>query len=117
MFLKSLHTFQHYFSRIFEELARFDVSRAYHSTGQYTTFERCINIAPSKSRAISGTHLLKTRARTVSFKFSNLAIRAINDCLTPIDNRGRLFLTILFLQQFDEIIATLFPYKKFFSYI
>jgi len=30
------------------------------------------------------------RSRTASFKFSSRAIQAINDCFTPIDNRGRL---------------------------
>ena len=46
-----------------EELTRFDVSRVYF--GQYTAFERCINLAPSKSRAIPGTHLHKTFAHSI----------------------------------------------------
>jgi len=60
----TLHTFQHYLSRI-EELVRFDVSRVYRGTGQYTAFERCINLAPSKSRAISGTHLHEAFAHSI----------------------------------------------------
>jgi len=112
MFLNNtLRTFQYYLSRIFEELTRFDVSRVYF--GQYTAFERCINLAPSKSRAIPALTCTK-RSRTVFFKFSCLAILAINDCLTPIDNRGRL---ALFCSIRCKIIATLFPRKKLFSCI
>jgi len=33
----------------------FDVSRVYHGTGQYTAFD-CINLALSKSCAISSIH-------------------------------------------------------------
>jgi len=39
---------KHYLSRIFEELARFDVFRVYDSTGQYMAFERCIDLALSR---------------------------------------------------------------------
>ena len=72
---------------------------------------------PYQSRAIAlyPTLTCTERLHTVSFKFSSRAIRAINDCLTPIDYRGRL--ATLFLQRFDEIIAVLFLRKKFFSHI
>jgi len=79
------HTLKHNFSHIFEELARF-VSRVYHGTSQYAAFERRINLAPSESCAVS--HLHKTS--TASFELSSRAIRAIKDCLTPIDNCRRL---------------------------
>ena len=103
--------FQHYLSRIFEELAsieiantatknrvyfcdsfcdrQFDVSRIYHSTDQYTVFECCVNFA-DRSLALYPTSICIKRSRTISFKFLNFAIRAINDCFTSIDNRRHL---------------------------
>jgi len=45
------HTLKHNFSRIFDKLARFNVSKVYHSTDQYAAFERCINFAPSEFSA------------------------------------------------------------------
>jgi len=57
MFLNNiLYTFQHYFSCIFEELARFDVSRVYHGTSQcgfWTLYQ-------SRDRSPALYHLHKT---------------------------------------------------------
>jgi len=64
-----------------------------------------------QSRAIKVTrytrHPCTKRSHTISFKFLSLTIRAINDYLTPIDNRGRL--ARLYTFSFDEIIIMLFP--------
>jgi len=71
----SLHTF-HYLSRVFKKLAKLDMSRVYHITGQYTAFEcQRINLIGDDDRStvlrtILGTHL---RSRTVSYKYSSLA--------------------------------------------
>jgi len=86
--IMSLRTFQHYLSRVFKKLAKLDMSRVYHITGQYTAFECRINLIGDddrSARTILGTHL---RSLTVSYKYSSLAIRAINDS----NNRGRLTL-------------------------
>ena len=56
-----------------------------------TAFERRIYLAPSKFRTVPGTHLHKTITHFLyeSLKLLSRAIWAINDCLIPIDNRGR----------------------------
>ena len=77
---------------------------------QYRTFECSCH----RSLALYPAFTCTKRSRTVFFKFSCLAILAINDCLTPIDNRGRL---ALFCSIRCKIIATLFPRKKLFSCI
>jgi len=41
-----LHTLEHNFSRIFEELARFDMFEIYYRASQYAAFKRC-NFTPS----------------------------------------------------------------------
>ena len=48
-----------------------------------------VNFA-DRSPALYPTSICIKRSRTISFKFSSFAIRAINDCLTSIDNRRRL---------------------------
>jgi len=97
-------------SHIFEELARI-VFRVYHNTGQYTAFARRINLAPSKSRAVPDIHLHETSTRV----FSSRAIQAINDCLTPIDNRGCL---IRFCSSSDSMkLLQRCSHKKLFSRI
>jgi len=107
------HTFQHNFIRICKELARLDMSKVYDSTGQYMAFERRIYLAPSESRAVPGTHLHETFMHWI-LKLSSRAIRAINDCLIPIDNRG--CLTRLYSSN-DSINTSLFPRDILFSRI
>ena len=81
--------FQHYLSR-FKELAKFDVFRVYHATGQYTSFKRCINLALSKSRTIPGTILLAQNVHAQYLLNFRVSRYTNDDCLTPIDNYGRL---------------------------
>jgi len=79
------HTIKHNFTRIFEKLTRFDVLEVYYSISQYTfevSISRHLNLYPAPA--------CTKRPRTESFKFSIRAIRATNDCLTLIDDRGRL---------------------------
>ena len=52
---------------------------------QYTILERFSSYRSPYPAPTCTSHL-----RTESFKFSNLAIHVITDCLLPIDNRGRL---------------------------
>jgi len=76
-------TLKHYLSRIFEELAKFDV----FITAVNIWLSNAISISRYRSPAVYSTPICTKRSCTVFFKFSS---RAINDCLTPIDNRGRL---------------------------
>jgi len=88
----NLHMLKHNFSRVFKKLlARFNVFRIYYHAGQYMAFERGVYFVPSESRVVSGIHLYEM-STTESFKFLSHAIWTINDCLTPIGNRGRLML-------------------------
>jgi len=92
MFLNNtLYTFQHYLSRIFDELASFDVSRGYHRhyTPVNIRLSNAVSISRRRGPAIYSASTCTKRSRTVSFKFLSLAIRMI-DCFTSIDNRGRL---------------------------
>jgi len=83
------HSLEHYIASIFQKPLRLDMIRIYHHACRYTTFERCFDLAPSKSMASIGTS-----PRIESFKLSNLAIYMITDCLLPIDNRKRLASTL-----------------------
>jgi len=47
------HMLEHNFSSIFEELARFNVLKIYHSTGQYAAFKRGIDFTPNESLRIT----------------------------------------------------------------
>jgi len=49
--IMSLRTFQHYLSRVFKKLAKLDMSRVYHITGQYTAFECRINLIGDDDRS------------------------------------------------------------------
>jgi len=72
---------------IFEKLMRFDMLRVYYCTNQYTTFEICIY---RSSVRLYPELSYTNRSCTKSFKLLSCAIRATNNCLLPIDNRGRL---------------------------
>jgi len=103
------HTFEHNFTRIFEELARFDVLRVYHGTAM--RLSNAVLISRHLSPALYPAPTCTKRPRTASLKFLSRAIRAINDCFTPIDNREH---SALFFQRFNKIAATLLPRKMLF---
>jgi len=93
----ALHTLEHNFSRIFEELARFDVLKIYYGTGYYTIFERGIDLSPNESLHITVvcTRIITAKIYKTSLQlnFCSLSSRAIlttKDCLFPIDSRGSL---------------------------
>jgi len=47
------HTLEHNFSRIFEELERFDGLEIYHGTDHYMIFERGIDLSSNESLYVS----------------------------------------------------------------
>jgi len=48
-----LDSFEHYTIGIFLKLSRFDVVSVNHSTGQYTIFERGIDLSPNESLRVT----------------------------------------------------------------
>jgi len=104
------HTLKHNFSCIFEELARFDVSRVYHGKRicdfwtpyQSRAILRCIR--HPLARNVHAPHL--SNFRVARYERSTIVI------ITP-----RTFNADLFLQRFNKIVATLFPRDIFFLHI
>jgi len=81
------HTLEHNFTRIFEELARFNMLEIYHrSLYDFRTSYQSRHLSP----ALYPTSTCTKRPHTASFKLSSRALRATNDYFTPIDNCGRL---------------------------
>ena len=80
----TLHAFEHNFDRVFEESARLDIFRVYHSTRQ-NGFQM-----PFQFRA-NGVRTWRSHARIFRARFlQTLEPRDTCDCLLLIDNRRRL---------------------------
>jgi len=115
----NLYTLKNNFSRVFKKLARFNVSKVYHGTSQYTAFERRIYLAPSESRV--GLHPLACNVHApnpLNFRVNT------SNCILPIDNRGRKILLahstewlapanqVLFTPYYNILFFTIFLLKK-----
>jgi len=120
----NLYTLKNNFSRVFKKLARFNVSKVYHGTSQYTAFDRRIYLAPSESRV--GLHPLACNVHApnpLNFRVNT------SNCILPIDNRGRKILLahstewlapanqVLFTPYYNILFFTVFSLKQFWENI
>jgi len=85
-----LQHIKHNFTLIFEKLMRNSICyEVYYRTSQYATFKSRIYLALFEFCAVSSTRMHET-STIESFKLLSRAIHATNNCLLPMDNRGRL---------------------------
>jgi len=78
----------HNFTRIFEELVRFDVLEIYHDTGHYTIFERGIDLSPNEFLRVTAvcTRIIIAKMHkcikvSLQLNFCTFAILTTKDCL------------------------------------
>jgi len=59
------YSFEHYTTGVFQKLSRFDVIGVNYRTGQYTIFERSIELSPNKSLRVAAAAV---STRIITFK-------------------------------------------------